>query len=861
MGVPLRERGAMDRLLLAIDGNSLLFQAYHAFFKANLTTRDGFPTGALKGFFTKLLELLKQEPSHVLVAFDVHQPTFRHERYADYKLGRKPADEDLKKQMPVVREILRSMGIAVIECPRYEGDDILGTFARRAEAEGMDTLIATGDRDSFQLISEHTRIYYTKDNSIVDAAALQEKYGLTPDRMRDLKALMGDSSDHIPGVSGVGEKTALKLLSEYGDLEGVLSHASEVKGKLGERLQSEAENARFSYWLGTIATDASVSETLDDCAFSFEKTGGAKQRLYDLELNSIADKLPGGESPKQDDEIPAIETVAITDAEEMQKALDALISCEAIAVTAFPSLAFAGCADTAYVLTAGETLFDACMDEDEAYRMLGAFIRTHHKPMLAFDAKTIFHRCGFDAETLPELRFDAMLSDYLLQSNRPVENYEALCRAWLKTEKASPAYLFALYPRMSRAIEENGLHALERDVELPLLSVLYGMEQIGFMTDEAVLHALHDRFSTTASTLEARIYEQAGERFNILSTKQLGRILFEKLGLPSGKKTKTGFSTDADTLEAIAPLHPIVGDVLQYRFLMKLDSTFVEGLLKQRDANGRIHSRFMQCVTATGRISSTEPNLQNIPVRTPEGREIRKAFIPSEGNVLIGADYSQIELRLLAHISGDEGFIAAFNSGEDIHARTAAEVFHVPLASVTGEQRSAAKAVNFGIVYGISDFGLARNLGISVPTAASYIRRYFERYPKVQAYLKESVARAKERGYAETLFDRRRPLPELSASNYNVRQFGERVAMNMPIQGTAADIIKIAMVHVDRALKDGGFKARLVLQIHDELIVDCPRSEANDVMKLMQDAMEGVASLSVRLVAEAKCGESWYETK
>lgn len=851
----------MNRLLLAIDGNSLLFQAYHAFYKVNLSTRDGFPTGALKGFFTKLLELLKQEPSHVIVAFDVHQPTFRHERYADYKLGRKPADEDLKKQMPVVRELLKSMGVAVIECPRYEGDDILGTFARRAEEAGMDTLIATGDRDAFQLITEHTKIYYTKDNSIVDEAALQEKYGLTPDRMRDLKALMGDSSDHIPGISGVGEKTALKLLSEYGDLEGVLSHVSEVKGKLGEKLTAEAENARFSYWLGTIATDAPVKETLDDCVFSFDKTGGAKQRLYELELNSIADRLSNESIPVSEETVPAVNTVAITDTEGMRAALDAVASCDTIAVTAFPSLAFAGSPDTAYVLTPGETLFDIGMDENEAYRMLGGFLLSNKKKLFAFDAKTFFHRCGFDADTLPELRFDAMLSDYLLQSNRPVENFEALCRAWLKTEKASPAYLFALYPKMKAAIEENGLASLEKDVELPLLKVLYGMEQIGFMTDEEVLHALHQRFSDTASALETRIYEQAGERFNILSTKQLGRILFERLGLPSGKKTKTGFSTDADTLEAIAPLHPIVNDVLQYRFLTKLDSTFVEGLLKQRDGNGRIHSRFMQCVTATGRISSTEPNLQNIPVRTPEGREIRKAFIPSAGNVLVGADYSQIELRLLAHISGDEGFIAAFNSGEDIHARTAAEVFHTPLEDVTGEQRSAAKAVNFGIVYGISDFGLARNLGISVPTAAGYIRRYFERYPKVQSYLKESVAAAKERGYAETLFGRKRPLPELSASNYNVRQFGERVAMNMPIQGTAADIIKIAMVHVDRALRDGGFKARLVLQIHDELIVDCPRDEADAVMRLMQNAMEGVASLSVRLVAEAKCGESWFDTK
>ncbi len=851
----------MERLLLAIDGNSLLFQAYHAFFKANLTTRDGFPTGALKGFFTKLIELLKLEPSHVLVAFDVHQPTFRHEKYPDYKLGRKPADEDLKKQMPVVRELLREMGVAVIECPRYEGDDILGTFARRAEAQDLDTLIATGDRDSFQLITDRTKIYYTKDNSIVDAQALFDRYGLEPDRMRDLKALMGDSSDHIPGVEGVGEKTALKLLAEYGDLDGVLSHASEVKGKRGERLVSGAENARFSYWLGTIATDAPIPETLDDCSFSFERTGNAKQHLYALELNSIADKLPGEQTAEQIETAAPAETVAVTDAAAMRNALESLRSAEAIAVTVTPSLAFSGSADRAYVLTAGETLFDACMDEDEAYRMLRDFLERTKKPVLAFDAKTFFHRCGFDPDSLPTLAFDAMLSDYLLQSNRPIESYDALVRAWLNVEHASPAHLFALRPKMDRALAENGLTALLNEVELPLLRVLYGMERTGFLTDERVLNDLHARFSASASGLEARIYEAAGERFNILSPKQLGHILFEKLGLPSGKKTKTGFSTDADTLEAIAALHPIVGDVLQYRFLTKLDSTFVEGLLKQRDAEGRIHTRFMQCVAATGRISSTEPNLQNIPVRTPEGREIRKAFVPAEGNVLIGADYSQIELRLLAHISGDEGFIAAFNGGEDIHARTAAEVFHVPLSSVTGEQRSAAKAVNFGIVYGISDFGLARNLGISVATASGYIKRYFERYPKVKQYLTDSVQKAKENGYAETLFGRRRPLPELSASNYNVRQFGERVAMNMPIQGTAADVIKMAMVRVDRALKEDGFRAKLVLQVHDELIVDTPREEAERVMTLMRDAMENVASFSVRLVAEAKCGESWYETK
>ena len=850
----------MDKLLLAIDGNSLLFQAYHAFYKANLTTRDGFPTGALKGFFAKLLDLLKTEPTHVLVAFDVHVPTFRHERYAEYKLGRKPADEDLKKQMPVVRELLREMGIAVIECPRYEADDILGTFSRIAEKDGAAVMIATGDRDAFQLITDKTIVYYTKDNTVIDKEALKARYGLTPDHMRDLKALMGDSSDHIPGIAGVGEKTALKLLETYGDLEGVLSHAQEVKGKLGERLQSGMEDARFSYWLGTICIEAPVMETLADCAFSFAQTQHAKQHLYALELNSIADRLPG-ESVAESEETIAAETVPVTNEKELFAALDALKDAEAIAVTMSPSLAFAGSKDKAYVLTAGETLFDAVMDESEAYRMLGAFLQKHKIPILAFDAKTLFHRCGFDPDQLPSIRFDAMLTDYLLQSNRPVESYEALCRAWLKVEHASPAYLFLLCPRMTDALQKANLESLQNEIELPLLNVLYGMEHVGFKIDCRVLNELHARFSETAAKLESHIYEAAGGPFNILSPKQLGQVLFEKLRLPSGKKTKTGYSTDADTLESIAGMHPIVNDVLQYRFLTKLDSTFTDGLLKQRDADGRIRTRFMQCVTATGRISSTEPNLQNIPVRTPEGREIRKAFVPSEGNVLIGADYSQIELRLLAHISGDESFIAAFNNGEDIHARTAAEVFHVPLDQVTKEQRSAAKAVNFGIVYGISDFGLARNLGVSVPTASGYIRRYFERYPKVQEYLQSSVAAAKEKGYAETLFHRRRPLPELSSSNYNVRQFGERVAMNMPIQGTAADVIKMAMVRVDRTLKDGGYRAKLVLQIHDELIVDAPKSEADAVIQLMETCMENVGAFRVRLIAEAKCGESWFETK
>ena len=846
-----------QKLLIAIDGNSLLYQAYYAFFKANLTTRDGFPTGALKGFFTKLLELWKREPSHMLVAFDVHGPTFRHEKYAEYKAGRTPPTDDFLKQLREIRTLLPAMGVRVIECPGYEADDILGTFAKRAEAEGVDTLIVTGDRDSFQLITPHTTIYYTKDNSEIDEAALMERYGLIPDRMRDLKALMGDASDNIPGIAGVGEKTARKLLETYGDLEGVLSHAGEIKGKLGERVQSGAEDARFSYWLGTIDCSAPVQETLADCAFDFAATAGGRKRLVELELQSVASKLP--EAPEPTVKTVGLETVtmAITDGDMMQKVLQEHAAAGEIAIVTEPVLGFAFDAGTAYQLSAGETLFDMPMDEGEAYALLGEWLGSHPTKVLAFEGKNLLHKLTVQ----PAIGFDAKIADYLLQSNRPSETFAALCAARLTTEHPNAACLFALRPGMERELSDAGMDRLYREMELPLQTVLFDMERTGVRVDDAVLSELHERFHAAAEALETRIYERAGERFNILSPKQLGHILFEKLGLPAQKKTKSGFSTDAEALEAIAGLDPIVSDVLQYRFLTKLDSTFAEGLLKQQGPDGRIHTRFMQCVTATGRISSVEPNLQNIPVRTVEGREIRKAFVPSEGNVLVGADYSQIELRLLAHISGDQAFIDAFNAGEDIHARTAAEVFHLPLEAVTPEMRSAAKAVNFGIVYGISDFGLAKNLGVSVKTASSYIKRYFERYPDVKAYLENSVAAGKENGYAVTLFGRRRPLPELKSSNYNVRQFGERVAMNMPIQGSAADVIKRAMIDVHRNLAENGLRARLVLQIHDELIVDAPAEEAERVAALMQECMETVADLKVRLIAEAKIGKSWFETK
>ena len=858
----MEKQSEQNNLLLAIDGNSLLYQAYYAFFKVNLTTRDGFPTGALKGFFTKLMELLKYNPSHLLVAFDVHAPTFRHERYADYKAGRKPPTEDLLMQMKEIRPLLNKMGIRVIECQGFEADDILGTFSRKAEAEGMETLIVTGDRDSFQLITDHTKIYYTKDNTIITRSELEKRYGLEPEQMCDLKALMGDSSDNIPGIAGVGEKTALNLLARYGSLNGVLEHGNEITGKLGERVREGTEDAQFSYWLGTIVCDAPVKETIDDCRFDISEMANGRPRLMELELQSIAGKLPEQKETESSGRNFSAEVISVHNSEELAAVLNKHASDHEIAVLSEPALSFAFDSDRAYVLSAGETLFDIPMDEADAYRELRQFVLSNRNiKILAYEAKNLLHRMFEEDDTLPCIGFDAKIADYLLSSNRPTENINVFCNTYLQTEHPNAAALFAVRSMMEESLETAGMTSLYRDIEMPLQLVLFDMERTGIRVDRKILEDLHSQFHSSAESLEQSIYQRAGETFNILSPKQLGSILFEKMGLPAKKKNKTGYSTDADALEAIAHLDPIVENVLQYRFLTKLDSTFIEGLLKQQSDDERVHTRFMQCVTATGRISSVEPNLQNIPVRTPEGREIRKAFVPSEGNVFVGADYSQIELRLLAHISNDAAFINAFNSGEDIHSRTASEVFHVSPEQVTGELRSAAKAVNFGIVYGISDFGLAKNIGVPVKTAASYIRSYFERYPDVEKYLKDSVENGKQKGYAVTLFGRRRPLPELKSSNYNVRQFGERVAMNMPIQGSAADIIKLAMVEVSGKLREKGLKAKLVLQIHDELIVDCPKEEAETVSMLMQSCMENVVKLKVKLVADAKIGNSWFETK
>lgn len=853
--------------LIAIDGNSLMYRAFYAI--KEMSTRDGKATNALHGFLSMLLKLAAENPDYMAVAFDVRGKTFRHDSFSEYKATRKPMPDELAEQMQAIKPILRAMNICICECPGFEGDDVLGTLSRIAEKNGTATLIVTGDRDALQLINGHTHVLMTRkgitDTTEFDEAALLEQYGVTPSGIIDLKGLMGDSSDNIPGIPGVGEKTALKLINKYGSLESVLEHCDDEKGALRQKLNDNAELARISYRLATIDTNAPITVTLDDCAFDTAKMRGAIPLLSKYELKSIISRLPSGDGPGglAAECEPAEERIVIRSSDELSAFAVTLSKSEAFAIHISEELTIA-CDDShVYAVSFAATLLEQGLNEDEVFAALKPALESAAIKKLTFDAKRLMHVLSRYGIELGGVAFDAMIADYLLHATRPSATLKALCTdTWGEGSQYDAHSIFVLYPLMMKQLEEKALMNLYTDIELPLIDVLYDMERTGFKVDTDMLSSLGGDMSARIGELEAQIYDLAGGKFSILSTKQLGDVLFVKLGLPPVRKTKTGFSTDSDTLEALADKHPIVPLIMEYRFLTKLKSTFIDGLiaLVKRDTH-RVHTSFNQNVTATGRISSTEPNLQNIPVRTSMGREIRKAFIASDGCVLVGADYSQIELRLLAHIADDDIMIRAFCNNEDIHRRTAAEVFSVPPEEVTGEQRSAAKAVNFGIVYGISDFGLARNLGISRYRANEYINMYKERYKGVSTYMKQSVETARKNGYAVTLFGRRRDLPELKSSNFNTRSFGERVAMNMPIQGSAADIIKLAMVRVAKALRDEGLHARLVLQIHDELIIDCPVDEAERVACILSDCMQHAATLKVPLIADVAKGRSWYDTK
>ncbi len=842
---------------LIVDGNSLMHRAFHALPEMDA---DGVPTNAIHGFFMMLFRVLADySPRYCAVAFDEHAPTFRHTAYPEYKAGRQKTPDSLISQLHLIRSILPALHIPVLTCAGYEADDILGTVSVLCTQRGVQTMLLTGDRDALQLVGNGTTLLFTRhgisETTLFDAPAVKKFFGVNPDQVTDLKGLMGDSSDNIKGVPGVGEKTAVKLLNEYGTLENVLAHAGDIKGKLGEKIRDNEDSARFSKYLATITTSVPISLDLSECVTDRGGDGIPVLQKYKLaavvrQARRLWPDAPAAGAPE--DPSPARpEAETLTTKETVSRFIsDAADRPLALHVTP-TRLSLATEGRLGLVVLSQDLLSEGLMPK-EAWEALTAALS---RPLIVHDGKTLLHTLDRLRLPKPAFAWDTMLGQYLLN---PQEKSYALSTF----EKEDAFGVMALCRKQQTALREKNMDVLMRDVEMPLLTVLYDMENAGFQVDGKVLAALGEEYVKKAEQLREEVYTLSGVHgFNINSPQQLGRVLFETLGLKAGKKTQRGYSTDADTLEALTDEHPCIAPILAYRSYVKFNSTYIVALQKKADASGRVHTYFDQTGTATGRISSSEPNLQNIPVRTEPGREIRRAFIAAPGYTLVDADYSQIELRVLAHMSGDAAMTDAFSKNQDIHTRTASEVYDVSMDEVTHEMRSASKAVNFGLVYGISEFGLARNIGISRKEAGDFIRRYFERYPGVKRFMDEAKEKGKAQGYAVTLLGRRRMLPELHSSNAAVRGFGERVAMNMPVQGTAADIIKAAMVKVHEALKTRFPKARLILQVHDELLIEAPDDEAQAVARLLKDTMEQVVKLSVPLLAEVKTGKSWYETK
>ena len=942
--------------VLLVDGHSLIHRAFHALPPLSV---GGVYTNAVQGFFLMLFKAIADyRPGALCVMFDLHGPTFRHTMYDAYKAGRKPTPEELRPQFPIIREILNAMGVTICELEGYEADDLLGTAARLANRDGVHAYILTGDRDSLQLVGGETQVILTKtgisESLLLTPEKVAEVYGYTPAQVTDMKGLMGDSSDNIPGVPGVGEKTALKLITQYGTLEDVLAHADEIPGKLGERIRENRELAELSKDLGTIRVSAPIRLDFEKCRLSGMVNAIPVMRKY--QLNRLSQQLralfpeqtlpgetdaPGeGGSAAEGADQPgkASATAGQAGSAGMPPATGARVGArrehaptaapeadEPETLPVFPaaqkpvrleteaeiaslsrSLAAQGAAVALY---AGETgvglcAFDGrCWYAPVAYNMMnpGLFedrILTAMSPLLTgaplvvHGAKALWHCLADLGLPLPTVETDTLIAAYLLEPTRKgfslsetlaagagapegaeTEPSETAAEA-LRGKRAAPApeppeqaacyaaEIYALAGRQRARLAHKGMLKLLTEMEQPLTHVLLHMEQVGFSVDRRALSELGALFTAQIERSRAQVISlTGGQEFNLNSPKQLGEVLFDRMHLASPvKKGKAGaWSTSAEVLEALD--HPAIEPLLHYRKLTKLVGTYIDGLSRLVDATGRIHTTFDQTSTVTGRISSVEPNLQNIPVRSEEGREIRRAFVAREGCVLLDADYSQIELRVLAHLSGDPAMRDAFIRGQDIHTRTAAEVNGVPFESVTPAMRRSAKAVNFGIVYGISGFGLARNIGVSRKEAEDFIAKYFERYPGVKTFMDDSVRKGYELGYAETLFHRRRELTELRSANRNIRSFGERAAMNTPVQGTAADIIKLAMVRVERELERGGYAARLILQVHDELVVECPVAEVAAVSGLLNDAMERIVTLSVPLVAEVSSGRSWFEAK
>lgn len=909
----------MKEKLVLIDGNSIINRAFYGL--PDLTTTDGRHTNGVLGFLNILIKIADEEkPDYLAVAFDVKHPTFRHEMYKEYKGTRKGMPEELREQVPLLKQMLSAMGVLTVECPGFEADDILGALAVRGKKDGKKVSLVSGDRDLLQLAAEDilVRIPKTKQTGTeiedYEPEQVTEKYGVTPAQIIDLKGLMGDASDNIPGVPGIGEKTAVKILNVFPSVEEAIAHVDEIEPKKArESLREHADLARLSKELATIKTDWEPEFSYEAARFGDIFTEEAYRLCKELEFKSLLSRhFSSSQGRKSDDKAFDAEPRRVSAAAEAEELLSGIMPGEAVGFSVCGGALLLSVKGVCYFFSGDflerfedryekEPLKEPRNTSESAAKAGRGRVRMLHKicgKSAVLATVGLKERCGL---TLPEddaFYGDAALCAYLLNPLKSSYTYDDIARDYLKltlpgaetlalpegpkqmslfeepaqnTDAAEQARVReavyeamsaqAAYPVLIGALKEAGMEELYRTVELPLVSVLYEMEQIGMSVNPSFLVEYAGLLNEDIKRLEQEIYRMAGEEFNINSPKQLGVILFEKLKLPFGKKTKTGYSTSADILEKLRSEDPIVEKILEYRQLAKLKSTYADGLAAFIAADGRIHSKFNQMITATGRLSSAEPNLQNIPVRMELGRKIRKAFVPSAGCVFVDADYSQIELRILAHLSGDEQLIRAYNEAEDIHRLTASQVFHTPYEEVTAAQRSSAKAVNFGIVYGISSFGLGQDLNISRKEAEEYINRYFETYPKIKQYLDSLVEQAKTKGYVTTLFGRRRPVPEIASSNFMQRSFGERVAMNSPVQGTAADIMKIAMIRVAKRLKKDNSRAKVVLQVHDELLVETPHEETDYVKQVLREEMEASAKLSVPLEVSVSAGDDWYETK
>ena len=863
--------------LLILDSNSILNRAFYGV--RYLSAKDGTPTNAIYGFLNILLKLIKeQEPDYICAAFDVKAPTFRHKQYEGYKAQRKPMPEGLAAQMPLAKDVLRAMGVTILEKEGYEADDIIGTVARLCEESEISCFIATGDKDDLQLASDKTKVILTVTKSgynetiIYDDKAVKEKYHVTPTEFIDVKALMGDPSDNIPGVKGVGEKTAMSLIEKHHSIEYIYENIDGIglKGAMLQKMKDGREMAFMSKELATINRNTPIEFNTEECVFDgFENNGELYEILKRLELNSIIKKLDlsGGDNVKENEDIFKDFSYKVGDKN--------MISGDKVTVVLdFDgdniSSAAVGVGNNAVVLNEQDDIKELLEDDSIAKVMFDvkeAIVKLNGR----IDIKNISDDTAIAAYLVDpaknEYTIEKLASEYFGTVIEKPEVKQLSLLDDVETDRSEylakcAVALGVLNECIGDKIKENGQEKLYQEVELPLVTVLAHLEINGFLVDDNQLKKFADKLGEKIDALTNEIYMLAGEEFNINSPKQLGVILFEKLELKPVKKTKTGYATNADVLEKLRDKHPIVNFIMEYRQLAKLKSTYCDGLTAVVNPNThRIHSVFTQTVTVTGRLSSTEPNLQNIPTRTELGREIRKMFVAKDGYVLVDADYSQIELRVLAHIANDETMINAFRNNEDIHAVTASQVLGIPLEDVTKEQRSSAKAVNFGIVYGIGEFSLAQDLHISVKEAKAYIESYLEKYHGVRNYMESIKEQAKKDGYVKTMLNRIRYIPELKSPNYNIRQFGERVALNTPIQGTAADIIKLAMVRVDNRLINEGLKSKLILQVHDELIVEAHKDEVDKVKQILSEEMQGAMELNVPLKVDMSTGHSWYDAK